>query len=734
MPLREDGRTVGVLCVFAPEARTWSERDVDALVELAASAVVELDLARVADDLERNRLRIGLAIDAAGVGGWDWDLTTGVLEWDDRLLDVFGVERHRFGATVEAFRALVHPDDVDRVTAALQRAVDTGGLFDAEYRVVRPDGRQRWVRGRGRALCDPTGRPVRVVGAAYDTTDVHEGDARVARVLESMSGAFFSMDQQWRLTYVNAEAEKFVGPRDALIGRSFWEAVPAARTMVSEQRYRDAVESGLPVIFEEHAPEPVDRWFEVRAWPTPDGLSVHFHEITERHRAQDLADAAAARVELLARTTQQLTEVLDARAALARLADLVVPDLADFSVVTLVDAAGMHDVGWAHRDPGMEPALSRYAQRRFAGMAPGAPVLRSLASSEPLVRTSGATEALLDVLRDDAAREALRELAPEGFWVLPVRARGRTLGLLTLYRGADRADPPAEDLATAREVASRAGTALDNARLYEQHRALSEELQRSLLTPPPEPDHTEVVVRYVPAAAVAQVGGDWYDSFLQSDGATVLVIGDVVGHDTAAVAAMGQLRGLLRGIAHTTGAGPAEVLQRLDAAMLGLLVTTTATAAVVRLEQPPAERDAGTTTLRWSSAGHPPPMVLRPDGVVQLLEEPEPDLLLGLDPTVPRQERALGVERGTTVLLYTDGLVERRRQSLDVGLDLLRRLLGELGHLPLQQLCDALLARMLPAHPEDDVALVAVRLHPQDRPRPAEAGPERIPPGVPEEP
>jgi serine phosphatase RsbU (regulator of sigma subunit) len=196
---------------------------------------------------------------------------------------------------------------------------------------------------------------------------------------------------------------------------------------------------------------------------------------------------------------------------------------------------------------------------------------------------------------------------------------------------------------------------------------------------------------------------------------------------------MGQLRGLLRGIAWHSGAAPAEVLSGLDAAMQGLQVNTTATAVVARLEQSPDDRDRGITTLRWSNAGHPPPMAIKPDGTVQVLST-TPDLLLGIDPGTSRSEATVVVERGSTVLLYTDGLVERRGQDLDHGLALLRDTLVELAGLDLEELCDELLARMLPEEADDDVALVAVRLHPQDRPRPAEAGPALVPPDVPDEP
>ncbi|SDG45395.1 SpoIIE family protein phosphatase [Klenkia brasiliensis] len=247
----------------------------------------------------------------------------------------------------------------------------------------------------------------------------------------------------------------------------------------------------------------------------------------------------------------------------------------------------------------------------------------------------------------------------------------------------------------------------------------AETLQRSMLSDPPQPDHVQMAVRYVPAAREAQVGGDWYDAFVQPDGATVLVIGDVVGHDTEAAAVMGQLRGLLRGIAYDSGLGPAEVLRRLDAAVAGLRMEAIASVLVARLEQTPTEFDEGVTRLVWSNAGHLPPVLLTEDGGTRLLGDGgRADLLLGVDPGAPRREHEAVLDRGSTVLLYTDGLVERRDQVFDEGIEALQRLLGGLAGRPVEQLADTLLADLLPERAEDDVALVAVRLHEQDRPRP----------------
>ena len=255
--------------------------------------------------------------------------------------------------------------------------------------------------------------------------------------------------------------------------------------------------------------------------------------------------------------------------------------------------------------------------------------------------------------------------------MLPLRGRGRTLGLLTLYsRGphfAARTTCPRRQ-----DVADRAGLALDNARLYRAQQQLAEGLQRSLLTEPPEPDHAEIAVRYVPAAEAARVGGDWYDAFLQPGGATMLVIGDVVGHDTEAAAAMGQLRGLLRGIATYSDAGPAEVLRGLDASMTTLQIRALATAAVARFEQTPDELERGLTRMRWANAGHLPPLVINPDGTVAELASWTGDLLLGVDAATVRRESVVTLDRGATVLLYTDGLIERRDADLDAGMVRLR--------------------------------------------------------------
>jgi PAS domain S-box-containing protein len=669
-------------------------------------------------DTEAARLRFDLAIDAAGIGGFDYDLTTGRLTWDDRLIELFGYRPDEFEGTIEAFFARLHPDDVARTAGALQAVIDECGTLDVEYRVVLPSGETRWVQGRGRVLVDDRGRAVRLLGAAYDTTAARHGDARVARVLETMNAAFFALDREWRFSYVNGEAERVLGrSREDLVGGSIWELFPAAVGSDFEVHYRGAAATGQERVFEAYYPAPLDAWFEVRAWPAPDGLSVYFLDITERRAAEDRARAGAARLALIAEVGAVTGEALGSGqgevAALQRLAEAVVPVLGDWSIVSLAGEDGrVRDAGSWHRDPALRARVARYAELRLVSIRPDAPIARALTSGRTLT-VGDVGVAVGRTLPPGEVSDVFWALDPRTAVTLPMVARGRTLGALSLYRSAGRPAADEDDVAAAQEVAARVALALDNARLYEQQRRLAEGLQRSLLSAPPAPDAAEIVVRYRPAVEVAEVGGDWYDAFVQPSGTTMLVIGDVVGHDTEAAAAMGQLRGLLRGIAYRDGVGPAQVLSDLDAAVRGLGMHTMATAAVARVEQTPEQRDAGLTTLRWSNAGHPPPLVLHTDGRVEELAAERPDLMLGVDPAAPRAESVLTVRRGATLLLYTDGLVEGRDLPLDEGIGRLRDALAELGDQPLDRLCDAVIERLRPERLQDDIALVAIRLHPQ---------------------
>jgi serine phosphatase RsbU (regulator of sigma subunit) len=246
--------------------------------------------------------------------------------------------------------------------------------------------------------------------------------------------------------------------------------------------------------------------------------------------------------------------------------------------------------------------------------------------------------------------------------------------------------------------------ALERAQHLHDRITVAETLQRAMLTALPAAPPYELAARYQPARRVEQVGGDWYDAMALPDDRLALVIGDVTGHDISAAARMGQLRSMLRAYLIDQAASPAEALRRLDAANYALGDRTLATALIASVE-----RDAEYGhLLRWSTAGHLPPILLQPDGHALTLDAI--GLMLGVRPHASRVTHAQPLPAGSTLVLYTDGLVELRGVSLDAGIAQLRQRLTDHRHLPLEELLDTLLAdHPGSAHP-DDVAILAMRV------------------------
>ncbi len=462
------------------------------------------------------------------------------------------------------------------------------------------------------------------------------------------------------------------------------------------------------------------------------GAVVVFTDATQRHleseerRTRDQQQAASAeRLALLGRVSEALS-TLDLDKALRRLAGLSVGRTADWCVVDSLDAGDVRRVALAHRDSRVFPE-ARYT-RPLAPLTPAAigSLAQALEKGRQQVISHVAGEPGDGDPLDLEQRALFLELGMAHALVTPLTARSTVLGAMTWVRlNPDDSFAP-EDVELAGEIARRAGAAVANARLFGQQRQVAETLQRSLLTVLPEPDHLHLTARYLPATEGAEVGGDWYDSFLLQDGATALVIGDVLGHDLTAASLMGQVRNSLRAIAYDRLGPPSEVVQRLDQALAGLQVDALATCLFARVEQSEEHRRQGLRLLRWTSAGHLPPALVSASGAVRLLHEGAGGLMLGVDPATSRSDHEAVLHLGDTLWLYTDGLVERSDQPLDVGLARLRQALAALHELPLDEACDELLSRMLPDKHPDDVAVVAVRAHPEDQPRPAEAGPSQV--------
>ncbi len=324
-----------------------------------------------------------------------------------------------------------------------------------------------------------------------------------------------------------------------------------------------------------------------------------------------------------------------------------------------------------------------------------------------------------DVVRRIGERTGAR---PGSVVVHAVGGRRQVLGLLVTWPGDEAGAPAAtaddasggastDDVRTVVEVvARRAGTAIDNARLYAREHRLAEALQRAMLPEQADVDGLDVWTYYAPNAEHAQVGGDWYD-VLQIDESTVgLVIGDVVGHDVEAAAAMGQLRSVVRSYAYELTT-PGVVLDRVDQLVKGMRVPRSASLVYAALRRSGDGAGSGapvgeTWALEYTRAGHLPPLLLRDGQVTQLSAVGGSLVGFGF------AERSTATEElrpGDVLLLYTDGLIERRDRSLRVGLDALVETSGRITARDAAGVGEELLARLADA-PEDDVAIVVVRV------------------------
>ncbi len=422
----------------------------------------------------------------------------------------------------------------------------------------------------------------------------------------------------------------------------------------------------------------------------------------------------------VARTAQELADV-----SISGFADFVTVDLLD-AVLHGVDAAAVDVVGEAvfrrsaHASvvEGCPEATVEIGRRHV--YAEGSPQGQALVTGRGTVHRFEGRQLPAWVGGDSGRVRSIRMHGIHSALVVPLRARGVTLGVAQFYRHRTSEPFDDDDLLLAREIANRAAVCVDNARRYTRERTTAVALQRSLLPGSMAQQRAvQVATRYLPAVTSAGVGGDWYDVIPLSGARVALVVGDVVGHGLRASAAMAQLRTAVRTLADVDLA-PDELLTQLDDVVVRLgeeQMDPSRQAGAVEGGGPVAGESSATclyavydpVSRRCSlaSAGHVPPAVVTPDGRADILELPVgPPLGLG---GLPFETAEFDLPEDSLLALYTDGLLATRDRDPDAGLDLLRQALSGPSR-PLEELCDLLLESLQPqAAPADDIALLLAR-------------------------
>lgn len=291
---------------------------------------------------------------------------------------------------------------------------------------------------------------------------------------------------------------------------------------------------------------------------------------------------------------------------------------------------------------------------------------------------------------------------------VPLTVRGTVYGNLCLSGKEDGTPFTDDDEALLTALASAAGVSIENARLYERLKYTTEQFQRRMLPDLPDLGPIEVRARYQPASELPRLGGDWYDVLVLPDGVPCIIVGDVTGHDPGVAPVMGQFRNMLRALAHDRGGPPGVIVSKLDDVVGTLDDPPAATLVLGRLE----ERGAGEYAFHWTNAGHPPPLLIARDGTACYLAPPRHGIPVGVDPRLPRPDHEHPLPPGSTLMLFTDGLVERRGQDIDDGLQALAEQAGSLAGAALDVLCDEVIANHGQVF-DDDVAVLVVRMPPR---------------------
>ncbi|MET4922101.1 SpoIIE family protein phosphatase [Streptomyces sp. PSRA5] len=445
------------------------------------------------------------------------------------------------------------------------------------------------------------------------------------------------------------------------------------------------------------------------------GVLLSAQDVTTEHLARE-------RLALLNEASLRIGSTLDVVRSAQELADVAVPQLADFITVDLLPSIESGEDPRAG-PPSRPITLRRVASRSVLEGSPEAvvahgslatypdasPAAECLATGRPLIRK--VTPASMVAWERDAPDRAarVRKFGFHSVLAVPMRARGITLGVVTCSRHQRPEQFVQDDLLLAEEITARAAVCIDNARRYSRERRVSLALQSSLLPGrPPRQAAVEIASRYLPASARAGVGGDWFDVIPLSGARVALVVGDVVGHGIQASAAMGRLRTAVRTLADVD-LRPDELLTHLDDLVIHLSAEADSTQA--------PSGDIGATCLyavydpvsrrcTLARAGHPVPALATPDGAVEFLDVPAgPPLGLG---GLPFESTELELPEGSVLTLYTDGLVGSREQGIDEGLQTLREVLARPAA-SLEADCDAVLGALLPNRQADDVALLMAR-------------------------
>ncbi|MCH0562289.1 SpoIIE family protein phosphatase [Streptomyces sp. MUM 2J] len=650
-----------------------------------------------------------------------------VVLWSPQAEELFG---YPAGEALgrPAAEIMVHEQHVDLVVKLFTDVMQTGQSWAGAFPVRHKDGSTRLVEFRNMRLLDDRG-DVYALGLAADRSTLRRLERDVAlstRMVSQSPMGLAVLDTGLRYLSVNPALAQISGvPAENHLGRTVREVLPLMDAGGLESAARQVLDTGLPIldrpaVGRTQAEPDRDRAWSVSLYRLEDtlgtvlGVAASVTDITEQYREGLEAEAARRRLALIADASTRIGTTLELERTAHELAGVAVPELADVAAVDLLEAVvegRRSSLGPA--EPAVIRALAVQANAapealraadppgRTARYGPDRLVTQCVRTGRPVLVEHVQEADLPRIAHSPEAAELLAAAGVHSYLAVPLIARGEVLGSLDLKRTRNPLPFGPDDLVLARELAARAAVQIDNARWYQNARNVALTLQRSLLpSHPPVTGGLEVASRYQPAGATTEVGGDWFDVIPLEDDKTALVVGDVMGSGLGAAATMGRLRTATATLA-ALDLDPAVLLEHLDRITAGL---DEAIATCVY-----AVHDPRLGRCRIANAGHLPPARVRAGHPPELLELPT-GVPLGVG-GVAFSTVTVDLAPGDLLVLYTDGLVETRRQPLDERLEELLSLLDDPAR-PLEEVCDLLLRTLHHPDNHDDVALLVARARP----------------------
>ncbi|MFF1548850.1 SpoIIE family protein phosphatase [Streptomyces sp. NPDC058291] len=554
----------------------------------------------------------------------------------------------------------------------------------------------RLARAAARNRAVPAEADLLEAGPAGGVSDTL-GSLEAARMVARLPYGMCSLDLHGRVGFANAAASELLGvPVSGLLGSQLWASVPWLNDPMYEERYRAALISQDATSFV--ALRPPSEWLSFRLYPSTTGISARISRaraVSEMRSSDPRSGDAPTRLVSMSQALSMagaLTETVSVQDVVGLVAEEIAPAVGSQALALLGARAGRLHVLGHHGYP--DPRTVQ----RFDGMALSAP-------------TPGAHVVAHGVPAFFDSREQLERLyparhtSPDGFaaWAyLPLIASGRPVGACVLAYAEPRRFSTHERAVLA-SLAGLIAQALDRALLYDVKHQLAHGLQAALLPPSlPSLAGLEATARYLPANRGMEIGGDFYD-LVPSPPLAAAVIGDVQGHNVTAAGLMGQLRTAVR--AYTTvGQEPGEVMRSTNRLLIDLGSELLASCLYLRLD--PAHGRAV-----MARAGHPPPLLRRPDGRVRVLDLAGGPLL-GIDDSATYPTTEVELSAGCVLALYTDGLIETPGVDIEDAVADLGRRLGAAGDRPLEEVADELVGHYAAAEERiDDVALLLLRPH-----------------------